>query len=183
MGKRAKLLKALDREARQLATATRDASQLAAQTRPLGFVTNWDRQVAVVATGSHAERMSDETPAEFQRRQAARFAAVMADVQPGENRDARRKRANAAMNRLRPLKATGVTTWERNRQRQHEREANRDDHRAVQPRPKASPYKGISKPNASRGLAPVLTDIDRAAPLVRARLKAAHEATFGAYQA
>jgi len=115
-----------------------------------------------------------------------RLFAKIAELIRGRRQQQAQQTKRAHLLSLYMGEANGVEGPDRafrpNRQRQHSREAHRDDHRAVQPRPKASPYKGISKPNAPRGLAPVLTDIDRAAPLVRARLQEAHRATFGAYQ-
>lgn len=68
--------------------------------------TNWESQVEQVCyLGSSAARLTDETPAEL----AARKAVAIANGKNG--------------NRLRQRKATGVTTWERNRNRQHSRAA------------------------------------------------------------
>jgi hypothetical protein len=89
--------------------------------------TNWQKDVeAVCYLGSSAQRLTDESAESFNARCKAH------------------KEAGKNPNRLRPLKATGVTTWERNRDNQRrQREYHNDLKTARVPRPYSAPTKAV----------------------------------------
>lgn len=88
----------------------------------LGIRTNWESQVEKVCfLGSSAQRLTDETAEQF------------------DGRCKRAKEEGRNPNRLKPLKATGVTTWERNRNRQRQRTEYGDLNAPVKGLPRRDP--------------------------------------------